>query len=136
MQRGIGKKKGGRAHESWFDVRIEKKKTKTLGKIKIVYAVFGLSNRNDLDKRFYLSKQGKFPTCVDGVVKISRLYLSPRPFIPLPSLFFHPLFRLNWIPRFIPSTAVYVLPSRNGKQKKKKKKRRGWNKREQFENNL
>lgn len=90
MQRGIGKKKGGRAHESWFDVRIEKKKTKTLGKIKIVYAVFGLSNRNDLDKRFYLSKQGKFPTCVDGVVKISRLYLSPRPFIPLPSLFFHP----------------------------------------------
>lgn len=25
MQRGIGKKKGGRAHELWFDVRIEKK---------------------------------------------------------------------------------------------------------------
>lgn len=119
MQRGIGKKKGGRAHESWFDVRIEKKKTKTLGKIKIVYAVFGLSNRNDLDKRFYLSKQGKFPTCVDGVVKISRLYLSPRPFIPLPSLFFPPLFSIEF-PVSSPRPRC-MLPSRNGKQKKKKK---------------
>lgn len=32
MQRGIGKKKGGRAHESWFDVRIEKKKNKNAWK--------------------------------------------------------------------------------------------------------